>query len=213
VNRQTTVLTTGLPNPVLVEIRRGAEVESIHRGAYCIVDSRGVVLEHQGDIEYPVYARSAAKLIQALPLIETGAADRFHFSDTELALACASHNGEPEHVNAVAQILNRIGIGANALACGCQSSPMSIVSALDLARSGSTPTSLHHNCSGNHAGFLATARHQDEALQGYIEPDHPVQRWVAAALSEMTESDIAVAPCGVDGCGIPAYAFPLKALA
>jgi L-asparaginase II len=199
-------------DPVLVEVLRGEMVESSHCGAFAVVDAGGRVVLAQGDMARPVYARSAIKPLQALPLIETGAADRFALGDREIALACASHNGVPAVTAAVDAWLGRIGLGSDALECGAHA-PSDVEAAHALIRAGQAPSALHNNCSGKHAGFLTTARHLGEETRGYIAPTHPVQRRVAAVLSAMTGLDLADAPRGVDGCGIPVIGIPLGGMA
>jgi L-asparaginase II len=201
-----------LSNPVLVEVWRGSEIESVHRGAACVVDATGVIRAAWGDVDRPIFPRSAVKMIQALPLLESGAADRFQLSDTEIALACASHNGERQHVRVVEDWLTRIGVTGDVLECGCHQ-PLNEKASLDLAASHQTPTPLHNNCSGKHAGFVTTALHLAIPMRDYISCDHPIQRHVTAALSEMTEYDLERAQSGIDGCGIPTYAIPLQSVA
>lgn len=200
------------PNPVLVEVWRGNAVESVHRGAISVMSASGACIAAFGDTGRPVFPRSAVKMIQALPLIETGAADRFRLDGTHFALACASHAGESEHVRVVRQWLAALELSPDALECGAHP-PFDRNAADDLVRRGLAPCALHHNCSGKHTGFLAAAVHAGEETRGYIDPQHPVQRRVTAALGEMTGVDIAHAPCGIDGCGIPAFAMPLSAIA
>ncbi len=199
-------------NPVAVEVVRGDEVESLHRAACAVADSRGRAVRRWGDVDCPVYPRSAVKPIQALPLVETGAAERFAVSDAELAIACASHGGEPGHVAVVADWLARLGLGESDLECGAHL-PMHGPSAEAVIRAGGTPTALHNNCSGKHAGMLATARHLGEPAKGYIRGDHPVQRRVSHTIGEMAGVDVGRAPVAADGCGIPTIGLPLIALA
>ena len=199
-------------DPVLVEILRGDLVESRHRGAAAIVDSAGAIVASWGDIERPVFARSAIKPLQALPLVESGAAERYRLGATELALACASHHGEKSHVEAVGRWLDRVDLGPDDLQCGSHL-PNDVPSAHALIHGGEKPSPLHSNCSGKHTGFLTTARHLGETTRGYVEPDHPVQRRVAQALGEMCGIDVARAPYGTDGCGIPVIGMPLAAMA
>jgi len=199
-------------SPVLVEIVRGDTVESFHRGAVAVADAAGGIARALGDVHRLVYARSALKPIQALPLIETGAADGFGLGAAELALACASHRGEPFHVAAVAAVLARIGLGEADLECGAHP-PRHEPSYRALLRAGDAPSQLHNNCSGKHAGFLAAAVWRREPTRFYIEPDHPVQQRVTRTIGEMTGLDLARAPRGRDGCGIPVIAVPLGALA
>lgn len=198
--------------PVLVEATRGPEVESRHHVLAAVCDAAGALVAGWGAVRRPVFPRSAVKPLQALPLIETGAAERFRLSDREIALACASHAGEPGHVAAVAAWLEAVGLSAADLECGAHW-PSDAEAARALARMNEAPSPLHNNCSGKHCGFLATARHLDEPTAGYIRHAHPVQRRVAQTLDEMTGAATAAAPRAVDGCGIPTFALPLADLA
>jgi L-asparaginase II len=204
--------TASAADPVLVEVMRGDLVESRHRGAAAIVDAAGKIVLSWGDIERPVFARSAIKPMQALPLVESGAADRYGIGPRELALSCASHHGEVSHTEAVAAWLARAGLSADDLECGAHL-PNDLSSAHALLRAGIVPSALHSNCSGKHTGFLTTARHLGEATRGYVAADHPVQRRVTQALGEMCGIDPAHAPHGTDGCGIPVIGIPLAAMA
>lgn len=206
-------------NPVLVEVTRGQAVESMHRGAVAIVDADGGVAASWGDIDRPVFPRSAVKLLQALPLVESGAADRLGLTDEELALACASHNGEPAHVALAAGMLAKAGVDAGVLECGSHW-PMLDSAARDLAAAGGQPHALHNNCSGKHAGFvcLACVLHGPgvdlrQYVHGYVQAGHPVMREVDAAIEAATGASLADAPSGIDGCSIPTYALPLRQLA
>ncbi len=199
-------------NPVMVEVWRGDLVESIHRGAAAAVDADGCVVAAWGDIDRTVYARSAIKPLQALPLIESGAAERFGLGDEEIALACASHNGEPRHVDKVAHWLARIGLGVQDLECGAQL-PSSDEATAALLRSGSAATAIHNNCSGKHTGFLSTALHLDEPTRGYSLAHHPVQQRLRRVLEDMSGAVLIDAPGGVDGCGIPVVGLSLRATA
>src|SRR5215213_8457021 len=134
-----------MDNPILVEVTRGPQVESRHRGAVSVVAAEGTSALALGDVECRVFPRSAVKALQAIPLVETGIADRLGLTDAEIALACASHSGEPEHVEAAMQAL---------------------------ARGGGSPSALHNNCSGKHAGFVCLACGMDEDPKGYVGPDH-----------------------------------------
>jgi L-asparaginase II len=198
--------------PILIEAMRGALVESRHRGHVALVDAEGGLVVSFGDIETAVMPRSAVKPLQALPLIESGAADAYGLDDAEIALACASHRGEPRHVERVTSWLARIGLGTAGLECGAHL-PANDEAARSLIRRDVAPSAAHNNCSGKHAGFLTTARHLGEATGSYIAHAHPVQRRVAAALGEMTGSDALGAAYGIDGCGIPTIALPLRAWA
>jgi L-asparaginase II len=213
-------------NPVLVEVMRGSAVESVHRGALAIVDADGVLVESLGDIDRPVFPRSAVKVLQALPLVASGAADRLALSDEELAIACASHNGEAAHVCTAAAMLAKAGVDVQALECGAHA-PKLEADVRALGRSGAAASALHNNCSGKHAGFvcLACALMGGPAggtsagldlrrfVRGYVDPAHPVMREVTAALQAATGCDLARSPVGTDGCSIPTYAIPLRQLA
>jgi len=201
-----------MSDPILVEVLRGAMVESRHRGAIAIVDAAGRIVRSWGDIERPIYARSAIKPLQALPLVESGAADRYGCGAQELALSCASHHGQPSHVAAVTAWLGRAGLGVEDLECGAHP-PSDPMAAQALIRTGAAPTAAHNNCSGKHTGFLTTARHLGEATRGYIEAGHPVQQRVARVLAEMTGLDLSTAPRGRDGCGIPVIGLSLAGMA
>lgn len=207
-------------NPILIEVLRGTAVESRHAGALAVVDASGTVHTALGDIERPVFPRSAVKLLQALPLVASGAAEAFGLNDAELALACASHSGEPEHVATAAGVLAKLGLDVNALECGTQWPSREPVLRGMVAR-GELATALHNNCSGKHGGFVCVAclmarqagREPAEFARGYITAGHPVMREVSAALSAATGADVEQAPRGTDGCSIPTFALPLRSLA
>jgi len=201
-----------MPNPVVVEVLRGDRVESAHRGAGCVVDADGAIVFFFGDVDRPVYPRSAVKALQALPLIESGAADRLGLGDREIALACASHSGTDEHVALAAGMLAKTGHDDRILECGAHW-PLGEAAARALSRSGRTPSALHNNCSGKHAGFVCVACVSGVDPEGYAAWRHPVQREVTAALADMTEARLDDETRAVDGCSIPAYAIPLRALA
>lgn len=199
-------------NPILVETTRGEMVESRHTGSAAVIDAGGRVVRSWGDIDAPVFARSAIKPLQALPLVETGAAERYALGDTEIALACASHRGEPIHVETVKRWLARADLGPQDLECGAHA-PGNPAAAAALIRSGEAPSAVHNNCSGKHSGFLTTARHLGEATRGYIAPEHPVQKRVRRVLEEMSGLDLSRAPSGTDGCGIPVIGISLRGMA
>lgn len=207
-------------NPILIEVLRGGTVESRHAGALAIVDASGTVHTALGDIERPVFPRSAVKLLQALPLVASGAADAFGLTNEELALACASHSGEPAHVATAAGVLAKLGLDAGALECGTQWPSREPVLRAMAAR-GEAATPLHNNCSGKHGGFVCLAclmarnagAEPAEFARGYVAAEHPVMREVSAALSAATGVDVEHAPRGIDGCSIPTFALPLRSLA
>jgi L-asparaginase II len=199
-------------NPVLVEVTRGDTVESQHRGAFCVVDTNRTVIAQKGDIDLPVFPRSSIKAIQALVMMESGAADAFGFSEEEIALACSSHNGEVVHVGVAQAMLNKLGLSKDMLQCGSHW-PMSEEAGRHLAMEGETPCTLHNNCSGKHSGFLAFLKHDKVRPNGYGQPDHVLQQKIRAALEDVCETDLRDAPMGIDGCDIPTWAVPLKNLA
>ncbi|MBA4178179.1 MAG: asparaginase [Leptothrix sp. (in: Bacteria)] len=209
-------------HPILVEALRGGIVESLHRGAVAVVDADGGVHTALGDIDRPIFPRSASKVLQALPLVESGAAEHYRLSDEELALACASHGGEPRHAAAAAAMLSKAGVDVWALECGTHW-PYNDVALKALAAAGQAPSALNNNCSGKHAGFVCLgclmAEHgamggdRRAFLRGYVAPEHPVMREVTAAVQATTGHDLAKATMGTDGCSIPTFAIPLRALA
>ncbi|QQS12687.1 MAG: asparaginase [Rhodospirillales bacterium] len=199
-------------NPIVVELHRGAVVESRHIGAGAVMRADGTVVESWGDIDALVLARSAIKPIQALPLVESGAADRFGLTDIQLSLACASHNGEARHVEAVRAWLTKIVLSEADLECGAHA-PTRLPIYEAFLRTGAPLTAAFNNCSGKHTGFLTTAMHLGEPTRGYITAAHPVQRRITAIYGELSGCDLSAAPAGTDGCGIPTIGVPLRGMA
>ncbi len=199
-------------DPVLVEVTRGGIVESRHEGAYAVTGPGGRVVAAAGDIARPVFPRSAIKAFQCLPVIESGAAGRFGFTDEEIALACSSHNGEARHVAVARAMLARLSLSDAALECGVHW-PLDQEAQRALARQGGTPDQAHNNCSGKHAGMLALALALGVDPSGYVNLSHPVQQAVVRAMSQMCDADVEHAPCGIDGCSVPTWALPLQNLA
>jgi L-asparaginase II len=201
-----------MASEIIVEVTRGGVVESRHAASAVVVDADGTIVFAAGDVAQPVFPRSAVKALQALPLIESGAADRFGLDAAEIALACASHSGEPDHAETAAAMLAKAGRDGDCLECGAHW-PMFEKAARSLAVSGARPSALHNNCSGKHAGFVCLSCALEEDPRGYVGADHAVQREVKAALEEMTGAVHADSARGIDGCSIPTYAVPLTALA
>lgn len=201
-----------MSDPPLVEVLRGDRVESAHRGAIAICDDKGRLLLELGDIRRPVFPRSAVKSIQALPLVESNAAEASGFGNRELALACASHSGEPAHTELARSMLAGIGLDEGALECGWHW-PSNQDAMVALARSGRRPSALHNNCSGKHSGFLCTCRHMGIAHKGYVGFGHPVQALIREAMTDVTGATHDASNSAMDGCSIPTYAIPLKDLA
>jgi len=200
-----------MTNPILVEVLRGMLVESRHRGAVAVADADGAAVLAIGEVTTPIFPRSAVKALQALPLIETGAADAFGFGNEELALACASHSGEPGHVAGVTAMLAKAGLDAAVLRCGAHW-PIAQPALVELARAGQ-PSALHNNCSGKHAGFLCVACAKGIDHADYWRPQHPVQREVRAVLENLTGAALSDDCCAIDGCSVPTWAIPLQNLA
>ncbi|TXH33765.1 MAG: asparaginase [Rhodospirillaceae bacterium] len=194
--------------PILVEVVRGQMVESRHRATVAIIDAEGHVVGAWGDIEQPLYGRSAIKPLLALPLVESGAADRFGLSTAEISLATASHNGEKRHTEAVLAWLARIGLTVDDLECGAHM-PYDEPTAEAMWAHGERPTRAHNNCSGKHSGFLTTAVHLGEPTRNYIQYEHPVQQRLLGVLEQMSGCALGAVPRGIDGCGIPVIAMPL----
>ncbi len=196
--------------PILVEVTRGDLVESRHLVDTVVVDAVGGEVARFGTPGEAVYPRSAIKPLQALPLIETGAAAAFGLGDAEIALACASHLGEAAHVERVRAWLARLGLSEADLACGAHWPREDHVLA---ALAGTLPGPAHNNCSGKHAGMLSHAVHAGEPSAGYLDPDHPAQRRILAAVLEMAGLPDARPTLGIDGCSAPNPALPLAAMA
>ena len=200
-----------MTNPVLVEVTRGERVESVHRGAIAVCDADGGLRLAAGDVETAIYPRSSLKPIQAIPLIESGAASRFLLGSEEIALACASHSGEPQHTSRIAAWQEKIGCSVADLACGAHR-PVHEATANAMIARGESWTPLHNNCSGKHTGFMTVARALHATVAGYELPDHPVQRRVESTLAEMAAVPGPL-PHAIDGCTVPNFAVSLRALA
>ena len=199
-------------NPVLVNRWRGNAIESRHRGAVAIVDTAGRTVLSLGDVQRPIFPRSAIKFLQAIPFVESGAVERFGLDDRHLALACASHNGEPIHVGLARDWLERMGLDSDALECGAEL-PLHVATRYELLGEGRGPERIHHNCSGKHAGMLATALHAGEAPGGYRLYEHAAQRRWFDVLAEFAGVRPLELAWGYDGCGVPSLAVPLRRLA
>ncbi len=199
----------GTEPALLAEIWRGPILESRHFGHAVIADATGTVIEAWGDPAGVIYPRSSCKMLQALPLVESGAADAAGLTTEQLALACASHSGAPMHTTRVAAWLKTLGLGEPDLRCGPQE-PESRADLFALHDAGEEPCQLHNNCSGKHAGFLTLGQRLGGGPD-YVEPDHPVQKAVREAFEAMTG---APSPgFGIDGCSAPNFACRLDGLA
>jgi L-asparaginase II len=199
-------------NPILAEAIRGNWVENRHRGAYVVVDADGQIIASGGDIERPVFPRSAIKSMQALPIFARQAEGRFHHTEEELALACASHHGEDVHVATANGLLTRIGLSAADLECGAHA-PTNAAAREALRAAGAEPSPLHNNCSGKHSGMLSVALAMGVPTAGYVGREHEVQKVVRAAVEAVIGESLTEGKCGTDGCSIPTFAAPLRAFA
>ncbi len=195
-----------------VEVVRGTIVESVHRVHVAVADAGGRLRARAGDPERVSYFRSGAKPFQALPLVRDGAIDRFGITLEELALCCGSHSGEPRHLEVARGLLARIGLDAEALACGAHP-PLHEQSRADLAEAGLEPVRLHNNCSGKHAGMLALARAHGWETEGYERAEHPVQGRVVAEVARWADLPLEGIGLGTDGCGVTCFALRLRDMA
>ena len=196
----------------IVEVTRGGVVESHHVVHVAVAHAtRGVILA-AGDRENVSFVRSAIKMFQALPLVEDGVAATFGFTPMELALSTASHNGEPHHVEAARSMLGKAGATELDLACGPHA-PMYEPAADALKAEGRVPTRLHNNCSGKHAGMLASSRFHEWPTAGYHELTHPVQQRILQTLAAWSGVQREAIITAVDGCGLPTYSLPLTRVA
>lgn len=202
-----------MENPVLVEVLRGQTVESRHRGAIAIVDAAGNMLASVGEIDAPIFPRSAIKPLQALYLTGSGALEAYDLDDKDLALACSSHNGEDVHTHGVVTMLDKAGLSETCLECGAQW-PKFTADKGKIMGAGEKPKPVHNNCSGKHSGFIVAANYLGEKVEGYVRPDHAVQREIKAILAELYGYEIKQETLiATDGCSIPTYAVPLRKMA
>jgi len=193
----------------LLALTRGETVESIHYGAFAIVNSRGKLLAAHGDPETSTFLRSSAKPFQALPLIENGGAKYWNLTPKEIAITCASHSGTNEHAKTLAGIQAKIGINENHLQCGVHT-PIDPETAKSLLLNHLEPTPNRHNCSGKHTGMLAYAQMRGYSLDNYLEPQHPLQQEILLTFSKMCAMDPELIALGTDGCSAPNFAIPLR---
>lgn len=197
---------------VLVDVRRGSIVEGRHYGAIAVADASGHLVASAGDPQLVTYLRSAAKPLQALPIVTSGAADRFAFTAEELALAAASHSGEPTHQLAVRTLLTKLGLDERALHCGVML-PLDPETAIRIGAGLLTPSSLQCDCSGKHSGMLAVCRQRGWPLETYEDPAHPLQQEIARVMSTFLALPPEAIVTGTDGCGVPTFAAPLANIA
>ena len=196
----------------LAIMTRGDSTESVHYGSVAVTDAEGNLLHSAGDPQAPMFTRSSLKPFQAMPVLASGADRAFGFGQRELALMCASHSGEPRHVEVVSAMLQTIGCGADDLQCG-KHVPY-FYQYLDRApEPGATYSTLQHNCSGKHSGMLAHCRHCGHPIANYLDPQHPLQQAIRRSVAHFTGTPEAALRSGTDGCSAPNYALPLAGLA
>jgi L-asparaginase II len=193
----------------MVQLWRGGLLESTHRGHGVMMHASGDVLGVWGDAGRVIFPRSSAKMLQALPLVESGAADAAGLTDAHLALSCASHEGAALHINMARDWLAGLGLGEGDLRCGAHA-PYDPTERVHLAKTGTSPCQFHNNCSGKHSGFLTYVQHM-RAGPEYTEIDHPLQVAVRTAFEE-TSGEVA-AGWGIDGCSAPNFACTVAGLA
>jgi L-asparaginase II len=199
-------------NPVLVEVTRGEIVESRHRGMAVVVDGDGSVVMSLGEVETPVFPRSAVKSMQALPLVETGAADRYGFGNKELALACSSHSGEPGHMQLAGEMAGRAGLGEADFECGCHwSSEQKVL--IDQARAGDKPNQLATIAPASTPAFSVCPAMPASITTAMSAMIISSRRPVRDVMADLTGSALGHDNCGIDGCSIPTYAAPLRNIA
>src|SRR5258705_758332 len=196
----------------LVEVTRGAITESRHRGHVVAVEPDATMVSYLGAPENVTFLRSSAKPFQSLPLLVSGAADHFGFSDREVALACASHSGEPVHTEIVASMLRKIGLGPESLKCGTHE-PFSPEAARELRAKGEQPSVLQNNCSGKHTGMLAQALHLGTPTEDYDSPHSTVQLAIGRVVAQFSGIALEDISVGVDGCGVPVFGITMRAMA
>ena len=196
----------------LVEVWRGPIIESLHRGHLVAVDSYGQTVAELGAPQTVTFFRSSGKPFQAIPLITSGAADRFGFTDQEIAIACGSHSGESIHVETVQSMLKKIGLDERALKCGVHE-PFSAEAVRELAKKQQPPSVLQNNCSGKHAGMLAVAKHLGASIESYEERSHPVQELILQTISKFSGIPADQIVIGTDGCTAPVFGMAVRAMA
>lgn len=200
---------TRLRGEPVIEVTRGEMVESIHHLAACAVDDRGGVVYSLGSIDVPVFLRSSAKPFIAAAAIAAGVAERFGLETREVAVMAASHTGQAFHVEAVRSILEKIGLSESALQCGAHA-PYNEAAAEDLRKSGAPVTAVYNNCSGKHAGILALCKAIGADSATYLDAGNPAQQRILQLCAGISDQRVEDVTLGVDGCGIPVYAIPLR---
>jgi L-asparaginase II len=201
-----------MQSEILAEVVRGEFVESVHRGHLVILDGDGAMIAAVGNAEIVTFIRSSGKPFQFFPVLTSGAAKRFGFSEAEIALACGSHSGEETHVRIAAEMLEKIGCTEADLLCGAHD-PFDEKRTREMIGDGEKPTQLHNNCSGKHAAMLGLAKHVGADTKNYEQLENPVQQAILEAFSVFTETPKTAIKIGIDGCAAPNFAVSLRAMA
>lgn len=201
-----------MPPEILANVIRGETVESIHRGHFIVLDGEGRTVASAGDPSTVTFYRSSSKAFQAIPCITSGAADRFGFTEDEIALAVASHSGEKVHVETAARMLAKAGLSETDLRCGAHL-PFYETEANRMLAAGEKPSQLHNNCSGKHAAMLAFAKHIGADIATYESPSNPIQQEILNCVAEFARVPVSEIATGVDGCAAPNFALPIAAMA
>lgn len=196
----------------LIEYRRGDLAEVVHTGAVAVVDAQGRLVASAGDPQLMCFSRSTLKPFQALPFVQGGGVAHFGFTPAQVALLCASHNGEDRHVEAVDDMLTKASRNHGVLQCGCHV-PLRFTHSNTLPPAGMAFDERHHNCSGKHSGFIACCVQHGLSLDNYLQPDHPLQQEIRKQLACVMKCDESALIVGIDGCSAPNYAMPLEKLA
>lgn len=208
-------------NPVLCIQTRNGITENMFRGVVCVARVKETyeveIIHSRGNIDQMIYPRSANKYVQILPLLESGAADHFKFTDKEIAVMCASHNAEPDHLTTVREILAKIDCKESDLQCGSHT-PVDLKSAFQYCLDAGTnlypfQSPIFNNCSGKHAGMLALCKFLGHPIEGYLSPDHPIQllmKEAACDIFDIQDGTVGTLHIGVDGCCVPAFAMPVR---
>lgn len=196
----------------LVEEYRGGVLENVHYGAICVVDEKGSAVHKAGNPEHITFLRSAAKPFQAIPAMKRRIPDVYGLTGQEAALFAASHRGEAFHIEALESMYRKIGISEDILRCGA-SYPLNEDARAERYRAHEPKRRIFHNCSGKHAGLIALSKHMGWDMRTYYEPDHPVQREILETVAYFAEVPKEKIPRGIDGCGLPIFALPLRKIA
>ena len=197
---------------ILAKVIRGETVESVHRGHLLIIDGEDNEIVQIGDADTVAFIRSSAKAFQLIPCLLSGAAEKFGFIESEIALACASHSGEKIHVETAAKMLQKIGLNESDLRCGTHT-PFDEKRAEEMIRAGEKPTQLHNNCSGKHSAMLAFAKHIGADIKNYDLIDNPIQQAILETVAQFTETPKDEIPTAIDGCCAPNFALSVRAMA